>query len=232
VAKNPAALDHWRMLADALERRGDTGRAIAAIEEGLRASSQTAPHSSRNPALEQLVFLLVRAGRPARALEVAAAVSFESPEALNAVGIAYAETGRLDEARASFERALALDAFHPMANLNLGTALMRAGDISGARARLEQAVRGNAASAVAWKTLGNARAQLGDESAAMEAWGRAVALDPSQYDALFNLAIAQGRQGDVRSARRGLERFVATAPPSLYEKDLSQARQILRSLGS
>jgi arylsulfatase A-like enzyme/Flp pilus assembly protein TadD len=232
VAKNPAALDHWRMLADALERRGDTGRAIAAIEEGLRASSQTAPHSSRNPALEQLVFLLVRAGRPARALEVAAAVSFESPEALNAVGIAYAETGRLDEARASFERALALDAFHPMANLNLGTALMRAGDISGARARLEQAVRGNAASAAAWKTLGNARAQLGDESAAMEAWGRAVALDPAQYDALFNLAIAQGRRGDVRSARRGLERFVATAPPSLHEKDLSQARQILRSLGS
>ena len=157
LARSPGSLTHWRILADALDRSGQKREAIETLEQGLRGSAATAPPVLRRYALERLVVLLMRAGRRGEALEVAASVELEDPEALNAVGVAYAEAGRLAEARASFEQALRVEPGDERATLNLASAMMQSGDPAAARSRLEEAVRARPGWAAAWKALGNAR---------------------------------------------------------------------------
>lgn len=198
LGRNPAVLDVWRMLADALERSGKRGEAVAALEEGLRASAPTALPALRAPALERLALLLVRSGRLEEALALPGAESFTDPEALNAIGAAQGRAGRAAEARKTFERVLASSPGNAEAHFNLGLA----------------------------------RVGLGDEAGAIECWRRALELDGGQYGALYNLAIAEGRRGEAGAAREKLRRFVANAPPSLYAKDLAQARRLLKSMGS
>ena len=227
LTKNPGSLDVWRMMADALERQGKRDEAIAALQEGLRESSRTTAPPLRNIALERLAELLVKAGRSAEALQFAEPAAFQDPAALNAIGVAYADAGRLEESRRAFERALELDPADPLARVNLGTALLRAGDLPGARALLEEAVRRAPSSATTWTTLATVRQRLGDEAGATNAWRRAVDLDPEQYDALFNLGVAEGRRGDLVAAQRALRRFIAHAPSARYARELGQARRLL-----
>jgi choline-sulfatase len=231
LARVPAALDVWRMFADALERQGRREEAIQALEKGLRESSSTATPALRQFGLDRLIVLLARAGRTGEVLKVAAAApTLSDPDAWNALGVAQGASGRPEEARQSFERALALDPNDPPANLNLGLALLRAGDAIAARPKLENAVKLEAQSAEAWNGLGQARSMLSDEVGAIQAWKQALSLDPHRYDALFNLAIATGRRGDPEAARRELERFVVSAPPALYGRELTEARRLLRAL--
>ena len=231
LARSPGSLTHWRILADALNRSGRKREAIEALEQGLRASAATAPPVLRRFALERLVLLLMQAGRRGEALEVAGSVELADAEALNAVGVAYAEAGRLPEARASFERALRIEPGDERATLNLVSAMMQSGDPAAAQSRLEEAVRSRPDWAGAWKALGNARANLGEEKAAIAAWSRAVDLDPRQYDALYNLGVAAGKSGDLRGAREHLGRFVRTAPAAAFPRELAEARRLLSGTG-
>ena len=233
VAKVPAALDVWRLMADALERQGRRADAIAALEKGLAASSATVVPTMRDLALERLVTLLARAGRGRDVLELAPTITrWTDPEAANAAGVVQAQAGQPAAARQSFERALALDPGDPAANLNLGLLLLRAGDAAGARERLERAVAARPESSTAWNALGQARSMAGDDKGALACWEKAVALDGRQYDALFNLAIASGRAGDAAGARRALERFLTTAPALPYAREREEARRLLRGLGA
>jgi choline-sulfatase len=231
VAKVPAALDVWRVMADALERQGRRTEAIAALEKGLAASSPTAVPTMRDLALERLVTLLARAGRRSEVLQIAATITrWTDPEAANAAGVVYGEAGQAGQARQSFERALALDPGDPTANLNLGLLLLRSGDAAAAKERLERAVSVRPDVAAAWNALGQARSTSGDETGALACWQKAVSLDARQYDALFNLAIASGRAGDAAAARRALERFLATAPAGPYGREREEARRLLSGL--
>ncbi len=218
------------MLADSLERQGKREDAILALKDGLAATSATTVPELRAPALERLTYLLVRAGRPKEALAVGDA-SFTDPEALTAFGIAQAEAGQHAPAIAVFRKALERDPEYALAHSNLGTALARSGDLRGAIEHLEHAVKSDPALASAWNALGSARASQGEETRALECWKRAFELDPAQYDALYNIAIVEGRRGNVEAARKSLQQFVATAPPTLFAKDLAEARRLLSSLG-
>jgi choline-sulfatase len=228
--KNPAVLDVWRMMADSLARTGRREDAIAALKEGIRASSATTFPSLRQAALERLSFLLIESGHAEEGLALAQPDLFTDPQALNAIGAAQGRAGRSADAVKTFQRVLALDPGNALAHFNLGTALLDAGDFAGALDHLEQSVRANPESAAAWSSLGFARIRRGDETGAVECWRRALQLDRAQYAALYNLAIAQGRRGEVREARAALERFVAEAPASLYARDLAEARRLLKSL--
>ena len=231
VAKVPAALDVWRLMAEGLERQGRRDEAIRSLEQGLAASAGTAVPAMRDLALERLVTLLARAGRNREVLEVSSTVGrWTDPEAANAAGVVQGLAGRSAEARQSFERALSLDPNDPAANLNLGLLLLRGGDAPAARERLERAVAAQPDSAAAFSALGQARSMAGDEKGALVCWQKAVSLDPKQYDALFNLAIASGRAGDVPAARRALERFLASAPAASYPRERVEAARLLRSL--
>jgi tetratricopeptide (TPR) repeat protein len=230
--KNPAALDTWRLLADALARRGDLSGAIAALERGLRQSSATTIPSLRRIALQRLCVLLVAAGRDAEALAIAEAEPPVDPEAWNAVGVARMRARQPGQAREAFERALALDPSDSRTHWNLGRLQLETGDAAQARIRLEEAVRLDPRFPAAWNALGTARAALGDEAGAMECWRRALEIGPTEYGALFNLGIAAGRQGDIAEARRSLQLFVARAPRAGYPREHVEARRILRSLGA
>jgi choline-sulfatase len=230
VARVPGALDVWRMLADALERKGDHAGAVQALESGLRGAAGTGNPAIRDLALERLATLLVRAGRRDEALRVAKTVTLKDAESLNAIGVAQAEAGDLAGARQSFEKAAASDASDASARLNLGTLLLRSGDAAGARAALEEAVRLEPAAAGAWEALGQARAETGDAAGARLAWSKAVDLDPRRYRALFNLGIAAGRSGDMPAAASALRRFVAEAPPRSFEAELAQSRRLLAAM--
>jgi arylsulfatase A-like enzyme/Flp pilus assembly protein TadD len=230
LAANPATIEISRMLADAQEKTGDREGAIATLRQGLKDSEATATPDRRAAARERLAYLLVQAGRTSEALALGDGADYTDSAALNALGAAEAESGRLPRARALFERALSLDPNDPLSNRNLGTVLLRLGEIAPARERLEQAVRLDPKSAPALASLGSARARSGDEPGAAAAWQKAVELDPSQYEALYNLAIAAGRRGDVAFARTALRRFVSEAPPRLFAHELQEARRILGSL--
>ncbi|HEY6147700.1 MAG TPA: sulfatase-like hydrolase/transferase, partial [Thermoanaerobaculia bacterium] len=109
VSRVPGALDVWRMLADALERKGDHAGAVSALETGLRGAAATGNPAIRDLALERLATLLVRAGRRDEALRVARTVTLKDAESLNAIGVALAETGDAPGAKQSFEKAAAAD---------------------------------------------------------------------------------------------------------------------------
>ena len=231
LASNPATLEVWRLLADALERRGRRSEAIAALERGLRETSETSPPALAARAVERLAHLLVLSGAVERGAEIADPESFLDPEAAIALGVAHAQEGQFPRAVRFFEKALALDPAHPRASLNLGTALLRQGRVGEAIARLEAATRLDPHSARAWMALGTARAQSGDEAGAVTCWAQAVSIDPSEHGALFNLGVAAARAGDLRRARDILSRFVRTAPDSTYAKELVEARRILARAG-
>jgi arylsulfatase A-like enzyme/tetratricopeptide (TPR) repeat protein len=230
VARVPGALDVWRMLADALERKGDHAGAVAALESGLRGAAATGNPAIRDLALERLATLLVRAGRRDEALKVAATVTLKDAESLNAIGVAQAESGDLPAARGSFEKAVAADPADGPARLNLGMLLLQSGDAAGARSHLEEAVRLEPGSPAAWETLGQARAESGDAVGARAAWAKALEIDPGRYRALFNLGIAAGRSGDMAAAATALRRFVAEAPPRTFQAELSESRRLLAGM--
>jgi arylsulfatase A-like enzyme/Flp pilus assembly protein TadD len=232
LAENPAALDVSRMLADALERQGKRGEAIEALRSGLQRSTGLVVPAARDEAVERLAELLVLAGRSEEALEIADPSVFRDPVALNSIGFALAQSGRLEEACRAFEKALSLAPGDPTATLNLGTALLGLSDLPAARARLEEAVRLAPRSAAAWSSLGTAKARLEDEAGAIVCWRHALELDPAQYGALFNLGMAEGRRGNVAAASRALRLFVERAPSTRFSRELAEARRLLRSSGA
>jgi tetratricopeptide (TPR) repeat protein len=114
------------------------------------------------------------------------------------------EPGALREARAAYERALALDPAHPGANLNLGRLLHEAGDLSGAEARYRQALASQAQEAVAAFNLGVLLEDRGRDPDALEAYARALRADPSLADAHFNASRVLERLGRRKEALRHL----------------------------
>ena len=59
------------------------------------------------------------------ALKKALSIKPQSAEAMNLIGLAMVKSGRFEEARKSFERAILMDQNHMGAYLNLGTWLLR-----------------------------------------------------------------------------------------------------------
>jgi tetratricopeptide (TPR) repeat protein len=151
---------------------------------------------------------------------------------LDLLGVALAESGRLSEARATFSRALELEAENVDVLFHLGTLSLRERDPARAKDWFERALRLNPRAPGTLTSLGQAQVQLGDEAGALDSWTKAISLDPRQYDALFNLAVLAGRSGRYGQARKALERFLSAAPPDRYAANIAEARRLLRSLNA
>ena len=115
------------------------------------------------------------------------------------LGTALAVAGRLDEAAAEYERALALDPAYARAHANLGSVRLQQGRVAEAVARLEEAVRLDPANVEALNTLSTGYAQQGDFDRAIASVSRALALVPP------------GPMADV--LRQRLEWFRQRRPP-------------------
>jgi superkiller protein 3 len=180
----------------------------------------------------QLAKLLTETGRAPEALEIITPLAGVDADAdvLNAYGIALSEGGRLREAVAQFQKAIALDPNNAPAYENLGITALRANDVRGAEENLTRALQLNPRLPLALNTLGVVYIRKGDSARAQEAWKQSFTIDRRQYDALYNLGILAARRGDREEARRALAEFVRIAPPARYSADIAAAKRALEAL--
>jgi arylsulfatase A-like enzyme/Tfp pilus assembly protein PilF len=145
------------------------------------------------------------------ALEARAALAphdaSRDPETQSALGRIAAELGEPLEARARFERALAIDPTFPTATMDLGILHLTAGQFDEARRWLERALEQDPYLPEAWNGLGAIHASAGRREAAVRAWRRAVEIDPRMTDALYNLGVSLAEIGDRAGAVEALERY-------------------------
>jgi tetratricopeptide (TPR) repeat protein len=113
------------------------------------------------------------------------------------------------EARAAYEKAVALDPAHLDAHVNLGRLLHEDGGLAAAEKHYRAALSIDPAHPVAAFNLGVALDDLGRLAAAADAYRRAIELDPDNPDAHYNLAGILERQHDKAGAVRHLTRYRA-----------------------
>jgi len=221
LERRPDTEDAYRYLAFVYWDIGRPDEAIAVLEQALRQGITSTEVRLR------LAIYLGETGRAARAIALLEGTAGDDVEALNALGSAYANGGRVADAIATFERVLDLDPTSGLAHLNIGALKLQAGDLSGAEASLIRSVEVDPGLPGAYTALGALFERTGRVDQALEAWERAVALDPREYDALYNLTIALARAGRLNDAREVGRRFVATAPPAFYAADIEQIRRLI-----
>ncbi len=130
-------------------------------------------------------------------------------------GIGHFEAGRLQEARACFERCLALTPGRPSVLGNLGVTLFRLGHTHDALPFLQQATAGEPGFGDAWACLGLAHEAQGDWAAAVEALTKALAIadKADKSPALWlSLGQCQARLGQAPSALQALDRALVLDP--------------------
>jgi arylsulfatase A-like enzyme/Flp pilus assembly protein TadD len=228
IARRPDMAIAYRHLAFVQWESGNVAAAIAVLE---RARAAGVTHGGIT---SQLGAYLAEAGRPADAVRLlqpllgAPPTSVPDADALNALGIAYARSGRSAEARAVFELLLALNAESAMALENLGALDLERNDLQSAARHFAEAVRVDPYSSQAQAGVGVVSLRTGDRRAAIAAWTKAIELDTTNYDALYNLAMTLLRDNQPAAARPYLERFLRSAPPAFYEKDLREVAALLQ----
>jgi Flp pilus assembly protein TadD len=197
LAEQPEALDHspasLTVLAMALKGNGLTREAGDLLRRAQR----------RNPGDFWLNYFLGQFLEPAPAgeavsfLRAALAIRPGSKAAHNALGVALADQGRLDDAIAHYRRAIELAPAEALPYKNLGNALRRAG---GHRSEALQAYRKAVALqpgyAYAHNGLGNALKEEGDLDAAVAAYRKAIEIDPKYARPHFGVGVALYERGD------------------------------------
>jgi arylsulfatase A-like enzyme/Tfp pilus assembly protein PilF len=226
LQERPTMSEGYDFLAFLLQQGGKdleaAGVLRAAVQKGLASEDMRV----------RLALVLSEAGRPGEGLEVLKPLAeSEDPDTQNAIGILLADTGRADQALGVFDKVLQKHPDSALTLQNIGITLLKSKNAAAALDRFNRALAINEKLPRALNAKGVAQVELGDPAGAIVSWSRAAELDPRQYDALFNLGLVAGKQGKVAVARDALRRFVATAPPSLYSRDLQQARRMLQGMG-
>jgi tetratricopeptide (TPR) repeat protein len=118
----------------------------------------------------------------------------------------------LEDAVASYCRALSLNSNHAETHNNLGNVQARLGNIAEAIAAYRGAIKLRPAFAEAWNNLGNVL--LGEERAdeAMAAWRNALAAKPGLAEAHNNVGHLLLQQGKVEEAMRSFHQALAAKP--------------------
>lgn len=114
------------------------------------------------------------------------------------------EVTSVDEARAAYERVVAIDPRHVDAHVNLGRILHEGGVPLAAEKHYRAALALEPDHAVAVFNLGVALEDLGRMTDAVALYEKAIALDPDNADAHYNLAGIYERRGDKAAAVRHL----------------------------
>jgi tetratricopeptide (TPR) repeat protein len=142
------------------------------------------------------------------------AVNPTSTLAHNNLGVALAEAGRKEEARAHFEASLRLQPGDPTAELNLGVDAAGRGDWNEAIGRYKRALRQNG-SPLAWSNLGAVAGSRGQDRRAEWLFRKALQLnpnDPSTHRNLGDILARTGRPGEAIAHFRVASRLAPRAP--------------------
>ena len=205
--------------ARALKRLLDAGTSPARIRESLRRLHTWLPDAGCGPSqLDQTEGVLVvrtedgqwaeASGQLRLDFEEAVAVREPSLRALRPSrtqfeqGIQAEEEGRLEDAAALYERAIALSGPRSEICFNLGNVLYALNRTSEAASRFREATSLESDYVEAWNNLGNMLAELGESLEALRAFRHALAIEPLYADAHFNLAETLAEMGQDAEARR------------------------------
>jgi tetratricopeptide (TPR) repeat protein len=207
LATNPRGLDVLLAMADMLQQAGDHNAAL----EYLRQAEAIAPDDHHTLVQQgRSLTELDRLSEAERVLQRAARVRDAAAE--YNLGIVLDRQKRWDEARARYERALAINPFHTRSMNNLGIGLARRGQASAALAMYGRALESapddpEVLSNFASVLIGERRL---DE--AMRALQTAIAIDPDAPDAYNNLGIALAQSGRWTEAKAHFEQALKRAP--------------------
>jgi predicted O-linked N-acetylglucosamine transferase (SPINDLY family) len=122
------------------------------------------------------------------------------------------DAGRIDDALASYDRALELAPARADLHFNVGALRHARGAHAAAQASFSQATRLAPAWLPAWLALGRACFDSGDYPKAQAAFESAVVLDVSSVEAAVNLGLTLQRLGEAQAAQPHFERARALAP--------------------
>jgi len=126
--------------------------------------------------------------------------SHQKARPYKALGTAYAEAGRLDEAIEAFLTALRLNSNYAKVHTNLGVAYYKKGRTGEAISEFEQAIEMNERDALAYYNLANIFTDQGRWEDAIEAYRKAVEILPFEPMIRHNLAYALNRKGMRKEA--------------------------------
>jgi protein O-GlcNAc transferase len=214
------AFDYWRI-----------GDATAAIDT-LRAVRRAAGPSPGTQV--QLGSYLLESGRPKEAIALLedAAIADRAFDALSALALAYARTGRTADALKTLTATLDIDPANAIAYENIGAVQLDAGRLEEAKRAFERAVALNRESSQGENGLALLAMRAGDRTGAIAHWKRAVEIQPANFDALYDLGVQLARDGQHDAARQYLTQFARTAPPAQYGKELQQVSALLKNLST
>jgi arylsulfatase A-like enzyme/Tfp pilus assembly protein PilF len=235
IARRPDTTDAYISLAHAYWEAGQPQPAIATLERALRSGAP-----DRDIRIRLGLYLAESGADTRRAIALLEHMPAEDVEALNGLGVAYGDDGRLDDAMKTFTRVLALDPTNGIAYQNLGSIALRKalaatsesdrrGGLQQAETYIRRALDVDPALPDAHTTMGVVLASSGRKAEAIDSWKQAVALDGGQFNALFNLWSELGSAGRQDEAVTYGRQFVATAPPAFFKPDIERVRKYLES---
>ena len=163
------------------------------------------------------------------ALQRAAEMLPDDPEAFNNLGVAQADLGQFDDALASCRRALALAPTLAAAHNNLGNALKALGQVEPAAASYRQAVALAPDLVEAHLGLGKVLIDLGQLDEALVSLQRALQLAPALVEAHFQLGLAQQALKQLEAAAGSYRQVLACKPD--WEGAQSNLGNVLCDLG-
>lgn len=201
-------LAQWRLVEEAVAReaRGDREGAIGALRQAQAAVPD-------NAALARLLASALR--RNGRAAEAADVLSrHDQPDAVfwHEQALALAAAGRLDQALAAEERAIALNPSLPEPHNHHGVLLAGRGRAAEALQAFDRALALDPNGARAWTNRGHALRELGRGDEARQCYERAVALSASDPDPLNGLGVLAVVAGDAAAGAALFEQALQREP--------------------
>lgn len=133
-------------------------------------------------------------------------------KALNNLGAAYFEEGRINAAIGQYKKALAIEPFYLKAQQNLALAYYKAGRMDAAIKHYKELLEIKPHFTDAICTLGNAYKRKGLVDKAVECYSRALEIDPELVDIRNNLAAALIEQERFDEALEHLETLLKMNP--------------------
>jgi tetratricopeptide (TPR) repeat protein len=208
IATDSSYLPAYPNLASIISRTGNLAEARALLE---RAVALKPDYVLAN---EQMGILLAGMGDAARAVPYLERVTsaFPTEGSLIALGTAYLQLGRPDDAGATFRRALALNPARADAERFLGSVLTEQGRSADALPYLESAVKHEPESALGVALLGVALADAGHPDEAATDAARAVAIEKANPAVLMLAGRAMLRAQHLSEAETYLVESVKLNP--------------------
>ena len=127
-------------------------------------------------------------------------------------GKKHADANQLDEAIASYTKAIALKSDYVEAYINRGLAHHDNGDIDGALQDSNEAIRLNSDTALAYYNRGRALHYKSDLESAIKDYNKAVHLNPDHALTYYNRGIARGDKGDLTGAIKDYNEAIRLNP--------------------